>query len=170
MGNEQSGQHRSGPRYVLALMTEAILPRTDNYILNQLGEWAAQQTRLPIACALDTTNSNGIDEDDEDDGVQIISEDLPPPRTSVRRQWNSLDSVSSRSEQRISFGSLSTCLTTVRIPKEGRLTASPLPSARERSRYASYHKPPQMGNMDRGTYLEVLKRKMPNMYKKQTVS
>lgn len=160
MGNEQSGRP-SGPRYVIALMTEAILPRTDNYILNQISEWAAQQTRPPVACALDTSDrSNGFDEEDDDD-VQIIGED--PPRRLGRRQWDNLDLIST--DMKPSFES--TRDSPLRSPKLKRLAM--LPSAKERSRFASYHKPPTMVNMDRGTYLEVLKRKMPNMYRKQAV-
>ncbi|OQR77129.1 sentrin-specific protease 1-like [Tropilaelaps mercedesae] len=153
MGNEQSGRP-NGPRYVLALMTEAVLPRTDNYILNRLGEWAAQQTRTPVPRVLDTTEGVGpANGDERDDDVQIIGEDPPPPR---KHRYSE------------AFGLTSSASYGTRTPRSNKVT--PVSPSRDRSRFASYHKLPDIPNMDRGTYLEVLKRKLPNMYKKQAVN
>lgn len=167
MGNEQSHQPSSLP-YVLARVTEAILPRTDNYILNQIGDWAAQQTRPALPCVRDTTDvameENGfIDVDGEDDDVQVVGED-PPPTKPVRRQWDSFDLMSRKDNSVLATAvDANDSCTHRRSPKS-------FPSAKERSRFAPYHKPPNQANMDRGTYLEFLRRKMPNIYKNQAVS
>ncbi|XP_022645976.1 nitrilase and fragile histidine triad fusion protein NitFhit-like isoform X2 [Varroa destructor] len=168
MGNEQSGRP-SGPYYRLALMTEAILPRTDNYILNQIGQWAAQQTRTPIPRVIetteciDTTNGNG-----SDDGIQTIG-DNPPLEKPLYRHLGSFGLKTAGYATDVAMPSPKLMEGyDAKAPRTKR--ATPASSSRDRSRFASYHKPPHIPNVDGKSYLEFFRRDLPNIYRKQAVN
>lgn len=168
MGNEQSGRP-SGPYYRLALMTEAILPRTDNYILNQIGQWAAQQTRTPIPRVIETTECiDTINGNGSDDGVQTIGDNLPLEKPLYRHLGSfGLKTAGYATDVAMPSSKLMEGYD-AKAPRTKR--ATPASSSRDRSRFASYHKPPHIPNVDGKSYLEFFRRDLPNIYRKQAVS